>query len=468
MANNQYNFLDYTGLELFCSNLKNRIENNESIVAGDLNNADTRVDRLEDAERNRIISKTYLELKNLKDTNSLVPGQQYRITDYRCTTIQTDTRARDNKFDIIVTADSVNTLNEEARAIRHEGYNTYFDNCDLNAWKIWYSFDNDTNRFSWVDSKNGRGVIYRMIDEHGNDCPYDFKNIQYTGSWGYWAYTFSWVNDNSSSDSKDLSVFNQQNDEGGYSYAYSNVIGPCHDTESIDHGFPLQLNCCVFLNTESFDSGMFYGCHNNTFGIDCYNNTFEDNCYGNTFGNNCTENTFYTSCYNNRFGNDCWYNTFNGQCYENTIGNDYWRNTLGNSCYGNTFGNGCLNNTLGSTCYNNTFGSKCQYNKFGSYCYSNSFGNGCQYIKFASDSSAAYPYDHYSYNHFGDGCQYIVFEGTPAASSRYVQNYHIAQGLQGTSSTYLKVDGYRGRVYGTRAAKNSAGDLMIYCKADLF
>jgi hypothetical protein len=25
----------------------------------------------------------------------------------------------------------------------------------------------------------GTGYIYRMIDEFGNDCPYDFKNIQY-------------------------------------------------------------------------------------------------------------------------------------------------------------------------------------------------------------------------------------------------------------------------------------------------
>ena len=240
MASNQYNFLDYSGLELFCNNLKNRIENNESIIAGELNNADTRLDRLEAAERNRIISKTYLELKNLKDTNSLVPGQQYRITDYRCTTIQPDTRARDNKFDIIVTADSINTLNEEARVIRHEEYNTYFDNCDLNVWKIWYSFDNDTNRFSWADSTNGRGVIYRMIDEHGNDCPYDFKNIQYTGSWGYWAYTFSWVNDNSSSDSKALSVFNQANDERRHSYAFRNVIGPCPDAGPLDHRVPQQ------------------------------------------------------------------------------------------------------------------------------------------------------------------------------------------------------------------------------------
>lgn len=30
-----------------------------------------------------------------------------------------------------------------------------------------------------LNSGPGRGVIYRMIDEWGNDCPYDFKNIQF-------------------------------------------------------------------------------------------------------------------------------------------------------------------------------------------------------------------------------------------------------------------------------------------------
>ena len=55
-------------------------------------------------------------------------------------------------------------LNEEARAIQHEG-DTYFADCDLNAWKIWYCLDNDATRFAWTDSAKGKGVIYRMIDE---------------------------------------------------------------------------------------------------------------------------------------------------------------------------------------------------------------------------------------------------------------------------------------------------------------
>lgn len=39
--------------------------------------------------------------------------------------------------------------------------------------------------------ESGKGVIYRMIDEHNNDCPYDFKNIQFQRG-TTWYYTFSY------------------------------------------------------------------------------------------------------------------------------------------------------------------------------------------------------------------------------------------------------------------------------------
>lgn len=42
-----------------------------------------------------------------------------------------------------------------------------------------YCLDNDTTRFNWADTINGKGVIYRMIDEFDNDLPFDFKNIQF-------------------------------------------------------------------------------------------------------------------------------------------------------------------------------------------------------------------------------------------------------------------------------------------------
>ncbi len=54
----------------------------------------------------------------------------------------------------------------------------YFQNSNLSAWKVWYCLDNDKSRFAWADEENGKGVIYRLIDEWNNDVGYDFKNIQ--------------------------------------------------------------------------------------------------------------------------------------------------------------------------------------------------------------------------------------------------------------------------------------------------
>ena len=60
-----------------------------------------------------------------------------------------------------------------------------------------YCLDNDTSRFAWADEVNGKGVIYRMIDEFNNDVPYDFKNIRYqirpTFTYNQWGgnYTFA-------------------------------------------------------------------------------------------------------------------------------------------------------------------------------------------------------------------------------------------------------------------------------------
>ena len=47
---------------------------------------------------------TWSELRDQRDAGSLLPGAMYRITDYKCTTTQTDTSTANNQFDIIVTA----------------------------------------------------------------------------------------------------------------------------------------------------------------------------------------------------------------------------------------------------------------------------------------------------------------------------------------------------------------------------
>ena len=354
---------------------------------------------------------TWSSLKSLVDTGSLIPGMHYRITDYQCTTTQDNTRSAGHVFDIIVTADDESTLNEIARAAKHDG-DTYFADCDLNAWKLWYCLDNDTTRFAWADATNGKGVIYRMIDEFNNDVPYDFKNIQFKHpnnptSYLYYYYTFA---SNNTEDNTDYSLSIANN-------CYSNVIKEYVSSNK------RNLNFIIFIGS---------GCYSNSFRSDCYNNTFDSGCSSNKFGPNCGSNKFSSECYHN------------------------------------TFGPGCYNNTFGPGCYNNTFDSDCVSNKFGPNCGYNSFGNNCAYINFALNKEATTKYTYYRNNHFGDGCRYILFKGAETAShNAQVQNYNFAQGIQGTSSVYLTIDGVRNRAFETKVAKNSNGELKIYCEADL-
>lgn len=106
-----------------------------------------------------IIEILHKELIDLRDNNKLIPGQQYRIIDYVATTSDPESRSANHPFDIIVTADDINILNENARAIQHEG-DEYFKYCNLAAWKLKYCLDNDVNKFQWaVKDFNGYEII---------------------------------------------------------------------------------------------------------------------------------------------------------------------------------------------------------------------------------------------------------------------------------------------------------------------
>ena len=276
----------------------------------------------------KTLSLTYSELVSLRDNSQLIPGQQYRITDYTCTTSQANTRSAGHQFDIIVTADDESTLNEEARAALHTG-DEYFSGCNLSVWKIWYCLDNDTTRFAWADATNGKGVIYRMIDEFNNDIPYDFKNIQFYRQWdsskslwstissdttGVPCYTFSSEGDSSTVEFTDMSLSLSNN-------VYSNVI-----KEYISFNFPTRDELLTLNNN------CFFGrsCYSNTFGISCYENTFGSDCFNNTFGSDCDGNTFGGNCYFNTFGDNCKYNTFGNWCCNNTFGNSIIESQFGN------------------------------------------------------------------------------------------------------------------------------------------
>lgn len=383
------------------------------------------------------ISTTYANLVSLRNSGSLIPGQQYRITNYKTTTTTTNTSSSIHYFDVIVTADSTNKLNEEAKATQSaRDTANYFTNCNLNAWKIWYCLDNDTNRFEWADSTSGTGVIYRMIDEKNNDVPYDFKNIRFklgltNGLYNSSASTFSWVYTFNAYD-KNNSVIEdawKACEKSSENKCYNNIIKPYYN------GSKQALNKIIFTNV--YDSNDHFTCFSNTFGYNCWENVFSDSCSGNTFGDLCTNNTFGERCTGNTFGIDCWDNIF------------------GNYITINIFGDYFSMNVLGSMYVSNTFGEYCTH------------------IYFASNTTAtSTKYDGYQGNHFGDNCGYIYFKGEDTltdgtGSVRFIQNYNFAQGLCGTSDGFLTINGVRNRDFETKVAKNSLGELKTYCEADL-
>lgn len=229
------------------------------------------VNRLDQESRlsKNIIPITYKELAMLRSREGLIPGLWYRITDYKTTTTQTDTSVGNVQFDILVLATSEDTLSEEAKAVRHEGDSHLPTDTQFNAWKIWYCLDNDTSRFFWADEENGKGVIYRMIDEFGNDCPYDFKSILFKNVYnGIYQYTFNSL----PNESIDKSMYGPKN----------NKITPFITTIEVDYkSKTVQLlnNIILYVNSEFTPQNVLQNItdaysdtriENNTF-INCYN-----------------------------------------------------------------------------------------------------------------------------------------------------------------------------------------------------
>jgi hypothetical protein len=141
----------------------------------------------------------------------------------------------------VVQALSNCTLSENAKVIKRPGmtsteeaahWDGTFNNCSLPSWEIKYCIENDPSRFEWADtSGNGKGVIYYMKDDLGNEAPYDFKNILYkvqSDGKTYVLYTFGTPMSTATYDrydgtryiNIDISV------NGNYGECYTNSIKP--------------------------------------------------------------------------------------------------------------------------------------------------------------------------------------------------------------------------------------------------
>lgn len=404
-------------------------ENSENLISsGAVKKAVDNVNKkLEDTR----VSTTYNELVALRNSSKLIKGAQYRITDYDCTTTQENTRSAGHRFDIIATADDVNVLNENARAIRN-AEDTYFADSRLEAWELKYSLDNDKVRFAWADEENGKGVIYYMKDEFNNECAYDFKNIQFA------RYKRKWY----SGEEAGLTSLNEDwTDTVGYkildSFPSSTYTPIGKSIEDIVREF---IDCCgyqeifrtseydtsapfdwqlltsnetkyyytfraryidnrgynpivtVRLGTQATDQVKWFYTFSSRDGKDIADDMiiYDGSVLNNNLDNQYTVHDniikeYYTNSDNeyvrlnnivflDDYADSCYANIFEANCYDMSFGSDCYGNIFGNDNNSNTFGTGCYGNTFGNEFCNNTLGIDCYLNIFGNGCYGNTFG----------------------------------------------------------------------------------------------
>ena len=343
---------EITGITATLTELSDEVNENEKVTAESLVVLNDKIDSVKEEMKPLYQEITYLELVGLRDNSELIPGTKYRITDYVTTTSQENTQSAGHQFDIIVTADGTNSLSEVARSCFHDGDN-YFSGVNLGAWELRYCLNNDINRFAWTDPENGKGVIYYMKDEFGNEAPYDFKNIkfiynsdfltenanwksavlgQFTGTQLSF-YTFSYYNTQSGVVDDSLKV--QSNH-----YAHGNKINNYFRNED----GKLTLNNIVFVATENSP-------YNNIIENSCHDCIFGDNCYENTIGFNASSNVVGNKFYNNKIGsgfkNNKIYNTNKNSCF--------YSNILGNNCQNNIFPRQFYSCECGDNFINNDF-----------------------------------------------------------------------------------------------------------------
>lgn len=363
-------------------------------------------------ENNIVKNVTYSELVELKTNGQLSTGAFYRITDYVTTTNGASansaepSRSAGHQFDVVIQALGPSDLSEIGTCALHEG-DTYFAGQNLSAWQVWYHLENDKTKYQWADTTNGKGVIYRMIDERNNDFPYDFKNIQFYRDKTLAKYDtvkarlvaeddYYYTMTDTTNGITDFSLAANDNTNNKMMQAIVN---------SQNNAF--NLNNTIFLQYTGTRN-----VQNNVFGIKTYNNTFL----------NASNNSFLQGYFqNNVLGANFHYNRIGGYFQNNITTIDFADNIIMDFFQNNTIKSAFVQNhvqiqfkfnTTEGPFVNNTIKASVNHNVFGNNFRGNNVGQNVSYIK------------------------------TPTPSgNNFVRFYNLKANLSGTSTSVLDLTG---------------------------
>lgn len=419
-----------------------------------------------------LFNTTYSDLVSLVGSEALIPGAQYRITDfvtkingtYDISTVVGSTaylhyaKSAEHPFDLVVTALDTSTLDEHAVATCHSG-DLYFADNELEQWDIKYTIENNPLKYSWADTTNGKGVITYMKDEFGNEAHYDFKNVMFLryaivaasvagdGGLAYHAETQPNRYGSPYHINTALESYGQTGEyvnplQPYYDFAVGSQILGAIQFPSVDETYLSTFGADWYYTFDYYDGVHSDASLNLKPDVPCVRNKLDyDSDVFSTLlvqrydirglgGTVFEMNNVYDSSQiinGNEFGISCYFCTFGNNCSGNKLSDYCYGNTFGDSCYHNTFAALCDSNMFGGGCHSNKFDTYCHHNAFLRGCLDNTFGANCQNNIFGSDCYSTVNMHGNFDNEFTDQCVSITLlpevhgeDITWSASHRYV------------------------------------------------
>lgn len=318
---------------------------------------------------------------------------------------------------------------------------------NMNAWELKYCLDNDKELFAWADT-NGKGVIYYMKDEFGNEAPYDFKNIMYArryvsavsnsilnGIRGKYVGESDYYGITTTGNVQYYYTFddNDGNDSSLFGAASYNVI----ETWILDG--QKQLNNIVTTNAQ-----------NSHFGANTHNITIPNYCSNvDISGDNClflgagSVKGYFRQCtfsgasvmtaegLRTSIGAQSNNITFLGNNYDLNLGNNLSSTEIESGCFGLTFGNYCSNIKVKHGCNTVTFGNYCIDVTIGAQCHTITFTNYWRFVEIM------------------DSCSRINLNTTGGNTSNYAQYVTVRKGVTNVNLTPTRKLAYETIYYKT-------------------
>lgn len=307
---------------------------------------------------------------------------------------------------------------------------------NMNAWELKYCLDNDKKLFDWAET-DGKGVIYYLKDEFGNEAPYDFKNVLFRRK------NITRVSSN------DLSIFTQG--ENSHLGLLSNYGITCGDNNYYYYTFDTPFNAGndsslfgdsayntikpYILEGQRLINNIVLGiANNNTIGSNCYDLTLWGTVGENNLTYNCSNllvvglsQTIMTYVRSTTFFS-LGSTTFGSGCFDN-IGSMLTNSEIGDGCNNNNFGTGNMGIKMGNGCTNNTFGTFNYNNTFKSGVANCNLGNYVSYCEFGIAAVDITLPNYVRYCKFEPDIHKIKFTTSGGSTSRYIQYVTVCRGI---------------------------------------